>query len=58
MHGTIFSDFPGFPSFPELVGTLLIIVKKFIKENVNNLIYFGLLKFHFRFLINQNLRVK
>ena len=22
MHGTLFSDFPGFPWFPELVGTL------------------------------------
>ena len=24
MHGTFFSDFPGFPLFPELVGTLFI----------------------------------
>ena len=25
MHVTIFSDFPGFPWFPELVGTLTLI---------------------------------
>ena len=24
MHRTFFSDFPGFPRFPELVGTLYI----------------------------------
>ena len=24
MHGTFFSDFPGFPRFPELAGTLLL----------------------------------
>ena len=29
MHGTLFSDFPGFPRFAELVGTLFINVPYF-----------------------------
>ena len=27
MYGTLFGDFPGFPWFPELVGTLFVAVK-------------------------------
>ena len=28
MHGTFFRDFPGFPRFPDLVGTLFLGPKK------------------------------